>query len=208
MARRSPRHPDSQRNAADPDSDHEASEQRQRARALVRLSASASPATPSRTTSATTCYAGTKMRSRRASDTQNISLSHRMRLRDQRRSRRGNRYSPDGLVGRRPDRVQKAAGRNSISRRSFPRRGSCRVPAAVPDWIARHRAQMVGFRRAIAAGCPCSSSASGRARKFSRPSSLQHRHSSNAWRLLRPDTPNGSIANRSSSTPNEQLRRK
>ena len=41
---------------------------------LFELSASASPATPSRTTSATTCYAGTKMRSRRASDTQNISL--------------------------------------------------------------------------------------------------------------------------------------
>ena len=100
MARRSPRHPDGQRNAAYPDSDHE--DQRattKSARTCSSFSASASPDTQSRTTSATTCYAGTKMKSRRASDTPNISLQSRMRIRDQRRSRRGDRYSPDGLVG-------------------------------------------------------------------------------------------------------------
>ena len=60
---RSPRHPDSQRNAADPDADLRPASNDKERLPLFELIGNASPATPSRTTSATTCYAGTKMRS-------------------------------------------------------------------------------------------------------------------------------------------------
>ena len=57
-------------------------------------------------------------------------------------------YSPDGLVGDDGLIECKVAGRNTRSRRFF-RRSACRVPAAVPDWIARHRAEMAGFHQLL-----------------------------------------------------------
>ena len=103
---------------------------------------------------------------------------HGMRICDQRRSRRGDRVLTRWPCRRRrPDRVQESPAEIQIETILADE-----VPAEYP--LQCQTGLLVTGRKwldfiSYCGGLPMLSSASGRARKFSMPSSLQHRHSSN-----------------------------
>ena len=115
-------------------------------------------------------------------------------------------YSPDGLVGD-DGLIECKSRRQKYQIETILPTKCLRVPAAVPDWIARHRAEMAGFHQLLrrAAGVR-------QARLAVPGNSSGHHGAASAFEqrlaAAQADTTNGETASRSSSTPSGQLNKR